>query len=225
MRIFLSTLVACLFSASFARAVSLRVSKYQIQEEVSKHLRDIPVNAFTYKQRLDHSNPFDRRTFSENYWVSPGYSVNENSPVIFYICGETACSPSDIKYMFPWAQTIGASVVVIEHRYYGTSQPFAQNTTENLKWMNMSQALADFAEIVTFLKVHNHMNGPWIVAGGSYSGMLSSSFRLTYPELVKGAWASSAPLNVLDDDQSYDLQMAKAMGEPCASSVRSVVAS
>ena len=219
-----SAIISVCFSASSASAAPLGISKIKQRDQFTSVTSDIPINAFTYNQKLDHWNIFDRRTFTENYWVSPGYSIDENSPVIFYICGETACSPSDVSYMFPWAQLINASVVVIEHRYYGTSQPFTQNTTDNMRWMNMPQALEDFAQIVTYLKREKNMKGPWIVAGGSYSGMLSADFRLTYPHLVRGAWASSAPMHVIDDDQSYDLQMSKDMGDACGNSLRQVVA-
>ncbi len=224
MRNLKSLLVFTILLGSFANAAPLGIRKIKQADEFTSVRDDIPVNAFTYQQTLDHWNIFDRRTFTENYWVSPGYSVDENSPVIFYICGETACSPSDVRYMFPWAKLINASVVVIEHRYYGSSQPFPQNTVENMRWMNMPQALADFAEIVTYLKREKNMKGPWIVAGGSYSGMLSADFRLTYPHLVRGSWASSAPMHVIDDDQSYDLQMSKDMGDACGNSLRQVVA-
>ncbi len=220
---FLNSLVAITLVPFLAAASPSGISKLKIHGPLTKSFTDIPIEASVFKQKLDHFNVFDRRTFSENYWTSPGFSKNENSPVLFYICGETACSTSDVKFMLPWAELINASVVVIEHRYYGTSQPFSKNTTENLRWLTMPQALADFAKIVNYLKKNKKMTGPWIVAGGSYSGMLAADFRMKYPHLVNGAWASSAPMHVIDDDQSYDLQMSRDMGESCSNSLRAVV--
>ncbi len=183
-----------------------------------------PPTAYTFKQIIDHTHPETSPTFTQNYWISPGYSTGKNSPVILYMCGETACSEKNVTYMLPWAQSIGAAVVVIEHRYYGGSLPFAQNTTANLKWLTMPQALADFASIVRYLKTTQKMKGPWIATGGSYAGMLSSALRTQYPSLFTGAWASSAPLKVEEDYQGYDAQMTANMGPQCADSLRKVVA-
>jgi hypothetical protein len=45
------------------------------------------------------------------------------------------------------AQAHSAKLISLEHRYYGESQPFTNDeggwSTENLKWLNTSQALAD----------------------------------------------------------------------------------
>ncbi len=221
-KLFLTLLLSAVL-LNFTSVKAHGLNKVKLRSETYQEFADIPIQAYTFKQKLDHFNFFDHRSFNENYWVSPGFSKNENSPVLFYICGETACSPDDVNFMLPWAQLIEASVVVIEHRYYGTSQPFKQNTSENLRWLSMPQALADFADVVRFLKEEKNMRGPWVVAGGSYSGMLAADFRLQYPHLVKGAWASSAPMHVIDDDQSYDLQMSKDMGDACGNSLRQVV--
>ncbi len=177
----------------------------------------------TYSQKLNHFNPFDNRKFNERYWISNQYAVSSDSPVIFYICGEADCTDHDVTSMLPWAKTINASVVVIEHRFYGQSQPFSQLTTANLKYMTVNQALEDFAQVVRYMKHDLGMSGPWIVAGGSYSGMLSSSFRLKYPELVRGAWSSSGPLNIYADYQGYDQKMVEDMGPECAAQLRSVI--
>lgn len=206
-------------------ATPLGLSKFRVAPEpLQARLYDIPIEALAFDQRLDHNNPFDQRRFSQNYWVSPGYAKDNNSPVLLYFCGETTCSDYDVRFMFPWAEKIGASVVVIEHRYYGASQPFAQNTAENLRWMTIPQAIDDFAAIVKHIKKTKHMTGPWIVSGGSYAGMLASYFRQTYPRLVTGAWASSAPVHVEEDYQGYDLQMVKNISESCATSLRKVTA-
>ena len=38
-----------------------------------------------------------------------------------------------------------ALLMSLEHRYYGESQPFADWSTDNLKWLTAWEALADIA--------------------------------------------------------------------------------
>lgn len=201
-------------------------SKFRVWEKDSlqwSHNRE-PIRAqlSNYTQKLDHFN-HDARTFQQRYWVSKQEMAGSQSPVIFYICGETACGENNIRYMTPWAKKIKAGIVVIEHRFYGETQPFSTLSTANLRYMNVEQAMADFADIVRFLKQTENLKGPWIVIGGSYAGILASSFRLKYPNLVVGAWASAAPLNLVADYKGYDRKMAELMGETCSSQLRAVI--
>jgi hypothetical protein len=101
------------------------------------------------------------------------------------------------------AKEFGARVLVLEHRYYGTSQPFDNLNTENLKWLNSEQALEDLASFIVWAKSSEKTGidpkREWITIGGSYPGALSAWFRMKYPHLVIGAWASSAVINAIDD--------------------------
>ena len=45
---------------------------------------------------------------------------------------------------------------------------------------------------------------PWITIGGSYPGALSAWFRLKYPHLTIGAWASSAVIDAIEDFTQFD---------------------
>lgn len=69
-------------------------------------------------------------------------------------------------------------------------------STENLKYLTVEQSLADLAHFVEEITNDKQLNatGGVIVVGGSYSATMASWFRQKYPHLVKGAWASSAPL-------------------------------
>jgi lysosomal Pro-X carboxypeptidase len=89
-----------------------------------------------------------------------------------------------------------------QHRFYGESKPFgneSNSSPEKLGYLTSTQALADFAVLITSLK-HNlsAVSSPVVVFGGSYGGMLASWFRLKYPHVTIGAVASSAPILQFD---------------------------
>jgi len=47
---------------------------------------------------------------------------------------------------------MNALVVTLEHRYYGTSQPFDDLSLESLKYLNAYQAIDDLAYFIEFIK-------------------------------------------------------------------------
>lgn len=153
----------------------------------------------TFDVLLDHfsfeySNKFQLRylyndTFADKY--------NANSPILFYTGNE-----GDIEFLakntgFMWkaAKELKALIVFAEHRYYGKSLPFGEDsyTREHLGFLSTSQALADYADLLTHLNPHKKR--PVIAIGGSYGGRLATWMRNKYPHLVIGALASSAPLH------------------------------
>lgn len=57
--------------------------------------------------------------------------------------------------MWDIAPEYGAAVVFAEHRFYGKTKPFGDKTyssIKNLGYLSSEQALADFAELITYLK-------------------------------------------------------------------------
>ena len=64
----------------------------------------------------------------------------------------------------------------MQHRFYGKSVPFgtSENAMRNATlrgYFNSAQALADYAEVLLYLKKHfSAQNSPIIVLGGSYGG-------------------------------------------------------
>uniref|UniRef100_A0A7E4VA10 Peptidase S28 n=1 Tax=Panagrellus redivivus TaxID=6233 RepID=A0A7E4VA10_PANRE len=65
-----------------------------------------------------------------------------------------------------------------------------------LGYLTSEQALADYAMFLPYYKEKYGFPNDTkvIVFGGSYGGMLATWFRLKYPTLTVGAWASSAPV-------------------------------
>ena len=83
--------------------------------------------------------------------------------------------------------------VVLEHRYYGTSFPTPDLSTENLRFLTTDQALADeayFAKNVVFEGLeHLNLTAPnvaYIGYGGSYAGAFNAFLRKLYPDVFWG---------------------------------------
>ena len=96
-------------------------------------------------------------------------SVNETSGRIF----TWSCS----------AQQQNGSTIVIEHRFYGLSNPYPDLSVKSLKLHTIQQAIDDleyFAKNVNLPMPGGDSVGPdkapWVLVGGSYSGMYPSAF-------------------------------------------------
>lgn len=94
-------------------------------------------------------------------------------------------------------------------------------STKNLKYLSVDQSLADLAHFVREITADKQLNatGGVIVVGGSYSATMAAWFRQKYPHLVKGAWASSAPLqakvNFFEYTETVGKSIRKIGGEEC----------
>ena len=118
-----------------------------------------------------------------------------------------------------------------EHRYFGESLPFGNNsfTKENLVYLTTDQALADYAVFIRYYKtqVLKCPDCPVIAFGGSYGGMLAAWMRMKFPNVVDGALAASAPIrmfnNVVDPELFYQIiswDFGNATTTTCAISIR-----
>jgi pimeloyl-ACP methyl ester carboxylesterase len=90
-----------------------------------------------------------------------------------------------------------------EARYYGASLPFgnASWTPESVQWLTTELILADYAHLLTELKatvLSDYAACPVISFGGSYGATLTTFLRLTYPAVVAGGLAASAPIGYYD---------------------------
>lgn len=152
----------------------------------------------TFPALLDHFNFVDNRTFSLRYLINNSFVADEKSPILFYTGneGDIELFAENTGFMWKLAAELRAMVVFAEHRYYGKSMPFGNDSykdPQHLGYLTSEQALADFADLLQFLNPEESRR-PVIAFGGSYGGMLAAWFRTKYPHLVTGALASSAPV-------------------------------
>lgn len=131
---------------------------------------------------------------NSQYWSGTG-------PVFFYIEGEGAGSPYDVVQgeHVELAQTYGALLVALEHRYYGASVPVPDLSTPNMRYLSSHQAIGDIAQfyqqymVPTFNLTTYHK---LVTYGGSYPGALSAWTRLRLPHIVHAALSTSSPIQV-----------------------------
>jgi len=171
------------------------------------------IQNFTFENYIDHFSSISHTKYKQRYHTVEDYwTKTENSPIILHICGESRC---DFPYarLFPLkiAENLGAKYIVLEHRYYGDSQPMPNWSLENLRFLTHDQALADIAYFIestnSEIYKNNNIHVKWIIIGGSYAGGLAAWFRLKYPHLVYGALASSGVVTPLDDFWMFEKQV------------------
>ncbi|CAD5222516.1 unnamed protein product [Bursaphelenchus xylophilus] len=156
-----------------------------------EHL-DVPIDHFAFA---------DTREFPLRYFINLTY-YEPGGPIFFYTGNEGKLEVFAENTGFIWdiAPEYKAAIVFTEHRFYGNSLPFGEDSykhIKNLGYLTSEQALADFADVITYLKtqrIPQATHSPVIVFGGSYGGMLAAWFRIKYPHLADGAIAASAPL-------------------------------
>lgn len=144
-----------------------------------------------------------------------------------YICGESEChAPSEKSFYMDIADEFEATVYSLEHRYYGSSQPVEDWSTENMKYLNSEQGLEDLATFIQSLKDQDEHERKYLVIGGSYPGALSAWFRYKYPHLADFSWASSGVINAIPDMWQQDEIVYKdtlKSGEFCPHAIRRVM--
>lgn len=177
-----------------------------------------------FPQNVDHFSG-GNKTFKQRYWYSNTMAKASSAPVMVYICGEGACG-GGVLYgpISAHARVVGAHLFAIEHRYYGKSQPFADLSTENLKFLSTAQALADLVSFKRSLQRQMNLSGPWILVGGSYAGNLAAYARSQFPEEFFASLASSAPVMAKQSFTEFDRHVASIAGEQCSRTTQMVLA-
>jgi lysosomal Pro-X carboxypeptidase len=151
---------------------------------------------------VDHFSYTNADRFKLKYLYDDS-TYKAGGPIFFYAGNEGSIEgfANNTGIIWDLAPQFNAMVVFAEHRYYGESQPYGNSTysysdISRLGFLSSAQALADYAMFLPWFKNTWKLaaDTPVIVFGGSYGGMLATWFRLKYPTLTLGAWASSAPV-------------------------------
>lgn len=175
----------------------------------------VPLANSTFEQLIDHTNP-DLGTFSQFYYYSNEHWRGPGSPVILMTPGEANITGYN-SYLTTnrttgvLAEKIGAAIIVLEHRYWGYSSPFADLTTKNLQYLTLENAIADLVHFARTVKLPFDPEGratqapnvPWVLVGGSYPGALTAWTQIVSPGTFWAGLASSAVVQITGDFWQY----------------------
>lgn len=191
-------------------------------------LDDVVVEEKWIEQRLNHFDPQEDRTWEMRYLENSHY-LQDGGPIFINVGGEWTVSDGWLRtgHMHDMARDLNGTMFYTEHRYYGESRPTEDLTVENLRFLNVDQALADLAHFIVHIKqtTPEVANSGVILVGGSYSATMVTWFIQKYPHLANGAWSSSAPLEAKVDFFEYTEVVSEALeivgGENCTRRIRS----
>lgn len=166
---------------------------------------------YFYQQKVDHFGFTMEDTFIQRYLVNDENWEGNNGPIFLYAGneGDITLFIDNTGFMFDIAPEFKALIIFAEHRYYGVSLPYGSKSFSEPKYsgyLTSEQALADYAELIAYLKdnIPGAEMSPVVVFGGSYGGMLAAWFRMKYPHIVQGAIAASAPILQFTDITPYE---------------------
>ncbi|XP_039151565.1 putative serine protease K12H4.7 [Drosophila simulans] len=182
-------------------------------------------------QKLDNFDASNTQTYKMRYLLNDEFQT-EGSPIFIYLGGEWEIEESMVSagHWYDMAQEHKGVLVYTEHRYYGQSVPTSTMSTDDLKYLDVKQALADVAVFIETFKAENPQlaNSKVILAGGSYSATMVVWFKRLYPDLIVGGWASSAPLLAKVDFTEYKEVVGQAFlqlgGQKCYDRIENGIA-
>ncbi|KAF9256491.1 hypothetical protein L218DRAFT_1081344 [Marasmius fiardii PR-910] len=194
-----------------------------------------PYNTVYYfDQLIDHNNA-SLGTFKQRYWHTAEF-YETGGPIVLYSPGEAdaelyTSSITNATVPGYLAQTFKGSTILLEHRFYGESNPIPDlKGTTLAKYHTIEQAMNDLEYFAKNVKLPMHGGdqlgpdkAPWILSGCSYMGALTAWTMHSKPGLFHAAWSSSAPVQAIYDFWRYYEPIREHMPQNCSSDVSAVV--
>ncbi|OJA14041.1 hypothetical protein AZE42_12146 [Rhizopogon vesiculosus] len=189
---------------------------------------------YYFDQLIDHNNA-DLGTFQQRYWMSWEF-YEPGGPIILMTPGET---DADGYEGYLTNETINGLIaeqqkgatVLIEHRFFGYSNPYDNLTSQSLALLTIQQAIDDLVYFATNADLPmpggdavKPGQAPWILIGGSYSGALTSWTMVNQPGIFWAGYASSAVVEAITNFYGYFTPILDYMPQNCSSDVQAVIA-
>ena len=172
-------------------------------------------------QRLDHFDRSLNATFAQRYFLNATFFKRAAGPVFLCVGGEGPALDATVLYhsvhcsdATELAESAGALLVALEHRFYGKSVPASgERGAARLRHLSSQQAVGDIATFHAFLSAKMNLTAAnkWVAFGGSYPGMVSGFARLKLPHLIHAAVSSSSPWRAKVDMPEYNDVVAEAL--------------
>jgi hypothetical protein len=183
----------------------------------------VPIDHFHNDTKYE---PHSNGTFNLRYWFDAQF-YEPGGPVFVLGAGETS-GEDRIPFLekgiiYEIAKATKGIGVILEHRYYGTSIPTPDFSTENLRFLTTEQALADSAYFATNVVFEGLEDvdvspdvTPWVAYGGSYAGAFVAFLRIVYPDVFFAAISSSGVPEAIWDYWEYFEAARVYAPEPCS---------
>ncbi|KAH7348573.1 putative serine protease K12H4.7 [Rhexocercosporidium sp. MPI-PUGE-AT-0058] len=216
-------LVGASFAAAPMRAIEQKLRRTTISNRAIHKREDTDPSllypAYNLSVPIDHFHndslyePHSDEKFNLRYWFDATY-YKDGGPVIVLQSGETdgvgRLGFLQKGLLHDLAVATNGIGVVLEHRYYGTSFPTQNLSTESLRFLTTDQALADqayFAQNVVYAGLEDKNltapNTAYLAYGGSYAGAFVAFLRKLYPDIYWGAISSSGVTEAIWDYWTY----------------------
>jgi hypothetical protein len=198
--------------AALSCVTTAEIPKFGFQEPFKKTKGDGFIMSY-FGNYINHFDSSDKRTYYQRLWYNLDDLDLDSGPIVVYLCGEYTCSvPEDRQFPHQLAKKHKGIYLILEHRFYGKSQPFKDWSMDSLKYLTVDNALADAAVLINqfredFRKQKTGEKRKVIVIGGSYSGAMSAWMRYKYPHIVDASISSSGVVDVILDFNMYDYQI------------------
>ncbi|TFY66062.1 hypothetical protein EVG20_g5021 [Dentipellis fragilis] len=186
-------------------------------------------SVYYFNQLIDHNNP-SLGTFSQRYWLSREY-YEPGGPMVLFTPGESNADEftgylTNMSMTGLIAQQEHGVTIVLEHRFFGYSNPYPDLSVASLKYLTVQQGIDDLAYFAKTVKLPmpggdrvSPDKAPWVLVGGSYSGALTRN----KPDVFWAGYASSAVVeSIVDFWQYYDV-IRQSMPQNCSADVQAVV--
>ncbi|KAI0938023.1 hypothetical protein AcV7_003333 [Taiwanofungus camphoratus] len=188
---------------------------------------------YYFDQLIDHNNP-SLGTFQQRYYHTWEF-YEPGGPIVLFTPGEVSMDGyegylANVTMNGQIAQQESGAAVVLEHRFFGYSNPYNNLSVESLQLLTIEQAIQDLVYFVNNVQLPmpggDHVTpaeAPWVLVGGSYSGALTSWTMVNQPGVFYAAYASSAVVEAITDYWGYFEPIRQYMPQNCSSDVEAVI--